>query len=110
MQSSSPLEPVEGGEPALEPERANINKPTSFHDVPTADNLSGLGHTTKRILHRQHQVEKDVAFLKDSVHEILDQFKGFRNLPTVLGQVQSLLSGRRKCSTNDFKVAVTCGS
>ena len=84
--------------------------PISVQDVPTAENLSELGDTTNIILHRQHQVEKDVAFLKDSVSEILDQFKGFRNLPMVLGQVQSLLNGRRKCSTNDFNVACMCGS
>ena len=84
--------------------------PICVQDVAMTDNLYRLGDTTKIILHRQQQVEKDVAYLKDSVSEILDQFKGFQSLPRILGQVQNLLSGRRKYFTNDLKLRFTCRS
>ncbi|KAG0564652.1 hypothetical protein KC19_VG104000 [Ceratodon purpureus] len=121
--SASISEPVEYGEPALEPERirntetsnegarrgmCNTDNPVNpiprghaEQDVAATDNLYRLGDTTNIILHRQQQVEKDVAYLKDSVSEILDQFKGFQSLPTILGQVQSLLSGRRQDQEGD---------
>ncbi|KAG0597302.1 hypothetical protein M758_UG326500 [Ceratodon purpureus] len=123
--SASILEPVEYGERALEPERMRNTKASNdgarrvlcnsdnpVNPIPgghaeqvtlsrvayvaMTDNLYRLGDTTKIILHRQQQVEKDVAYLKDSVSEILDQFKGFQSLPRILGQVQNLLSGRRQ--------------